>query len=111
MSLGKRKTLNEPLPKLAWEMKAGHVYTEVRARDTQGDWYPEQTVLDTAEFRAVFDMHNVEVGYIAYLKNVGLETKLVRVHSGGDYGAPPSVKHQEGFRLIASLDGVVHEML
>jgi hypothetical protein len=56
-------------------------------------------------------MPNVEVGWLAFLKGKGRDLRLVRVHSGKDYGPPPSVEHKECFRLVASLEGVVHEIV
>jgi hypothetical protein len=50
----------------------------------------------------LFDLENLEVGWIAFIKGEGLNTKLVRI--GQDYGDAPSDKHQEGLRLVIKTD-------
>ena len=90
MGLGKRKTGGgEPLPKLVWDSKASQIYTEVRTNNGR-EWWSERTPIELGEFRGTPDLPNVEVGWIAYLKGIGLDAKLVRMRGGEDYGGCPS---------------------
>jgi hypothetical protein len=111
MGLGKRKTGGgEPLAKLVWDSKGGKIYIEVRTNNGRG-WWSEQTPIELGEFRGTPDLPNLEVGWIAYLKGIGLDAKLVRVRGGEDYGGCPSGDHHEGLRLVWSVGGTAHEMI
>jgi hypothetical protein len=113
MGIGKRKTANsgERPPKLVWDCKACQLYTEVRVQDDNGNWHSEQTQIALSDFRGIPDLSTLEIGWIAYLKGVGLDAELVRVRSGKDHGDAPSADHREGLRLIWSVAGIVYEMI
>jgi hypothetical protein len=111
MGIGRRKTSTDNLGKWVWDARAGKSYTEDRVYSERDGWNSEQHPIENDKFRAAFDMANLQVGWIAYLKGEGLNAKLVPV--GEDYGDPPSDKYKEGLRLLmkmdASLGGEVRE--
>jgi len=109
MAIGRRKTDGDR--RLNWDFGIGKFVLEDRTRDT--GWENQQQNVENDKFRAVIDLVNIERGWIAYLKGVGLDTKLVRL--GQDYGDQPSDKHREGLRFIAKMDeslgGDVRELI
>jgi hypothetical protein len=113
MSIGRRKTGGTSLNKLNWDFRDGHFVVEDRVKNDYGTWASENRNIANEEFRATFDMGNIEVGWIAYIKGEGVNAKLVRL--GEDYGNRPSENHREGLRLIAKmareLGGDVREMV
>jgi hypothetical protein len=101
MGIGKRKTdYSNRLPELKWDVEIGKHVVEERTCNSDGVWENVQRNAD--KFRGVFDLPNLQVGYIAYIKGVGRDTALKPL--GEDYGPPPSDKHQEGLRLLVKLD-------
>jgi hypothetical protein len=108
----KRKYNYAPLPRWNFDVLAGHGVLTHRVKEN-AEWVNEDTVIEPAKFRGVFDLaHGFEIGWVAYLTGVGLDAHLVNVRSGEDYAAkPPSDKHREGIRLIASFDGTAHELV
>ena len=66
MSLGLRRTVGNILPRLKYDARIGAFYTEDRVRDTDDVWRTEQGNIDRADFRAIFDMKNVEVGWLDF---------------------------------------------
>jgi hypothetical protein len=112
MGLGRRKT-DDRLGRWQWDSRAGKSYVEDRVYHERDGWNNEQRPIENDKFRAVFDMANVQTGWIAYLKGEGLNTKLTPL--GQDYDERPSDKHKEGLRLLmkldASLGGEVRELI
>jgi hypothetical protein len=109
MSLGLRRSVGNILPRLKYDARIGVFYTEDRVRDTDDVWRTEQANIDRADFRAIFDMKNVEVGWIDFPKGAPPDAKLV---SGGDgaaerWGDPPSKNHKLGVRVIVKLDDTI----
>ena len=102
MGIGRRKTSTGNLGKWVWDARAGKSYTEDRVYSERDGWNSEQHPIENDKFRAAFDMANLQVGWIAYLKGEGLNAKLVPV--GEDYGDPPSDKYKEGLRLLMKMD-------
>jgi hypothetical protein len=111
MAIGKRKS-DSRLAELKWDCAIGNYVLEERVY-ANSEWETQQTNIANDKFRAVFDMPNLEVGYVGYIKGLGRDTVLVKV--GQDYGERPSDKHREGLRLVAKLDeslgGIVCEFL
>jgi hypothetical protein len=101
MSIGKRKTSGENLGRWDWDFRIGQSVFEDRVYVNKR-WEAERRNVENDKFRAVFDMENIQVGWIAFVMGEGLNAKLVRV--GEDYGARPSEKHNEGLRLLIKTD-------
>jgi hypothetical protein len=109
MSLGLRRSVSNILPRLKFDARVGVFLTEDRVRDTDDVWRTEQANIDRADFRAIFDMKNIEVGWIDFPKGAPPDAKLV---SGGDgaaerWGSPPSKNHKLGVRVIVKLDDTI----
>src|SRR5262245_60388021 len=101
MSLGKRKGgAGDITPLLKFDARAGVFYRCDRTRAPDGEWYTEQKNV-TEGLAAVFDMENVEVGWIAF--SSGGPPSFVMFPVGSDIGNPPSDKHKQGFRLRLKL--------
>jgi hypothetical protein len=100
MSLGKRKGSGDIAELIKFDARSGTLYRCDRARAPDGEWYTEQKNI-TDNFSAVFDMENVEVGWIAF--SSGGPPSFVMFPVGSDIGNPPSDKHKQGFRLRLKL--------
>jgi hypothetical protein len=101
MAIGRRKTAGS-LGRRDWGFDIGKSIFTDRVYSAVGGWDSEQRQIENDKFRALFDLENLEVGWIGFIKGEGLNTRLVRI--GGDYGDPPSDKHQEGLRLVIKVD-------
>jgi hypothetical protein len=111
MGLGKRKTSNDFLPTLKCDARAGTLYPQDRVYQ-DGKWQTEQRDI-TDSFRAVFDLANLQRGYIKFAQ--GIAPDVTMVPAGQDPGDPPSADHKEGLRLLVQMDrtltGDVREFL
>ena len=109
MSLGKRKSGggNSFMPVFKFDARNGAIYLEERVQGANG-WEKRQTDI-TDRFEAVFDLANVERGWIKFPRGAPPETVLVP--AGHDPGEAPSEDHKEGFRVLVQVDGVVHEFM
>ena len=103
MSLGKRKSGNDFLPALKYDARVGQMILQDRVF-VDGQWAPEQRVV-TDNFRAVFDLENLQRGWIEFPK--GGAPKTVLVPAGVDPGDPPSDEHKEGLRIVVKMDDVL----
>ena len=112
MSLGKRKSGNDFLPPLKYDARVGQMVLQDRVF-VDGRWEPEQRVIATDKFRAVFDLENLQRGWIKFPKGAAPETVLVP--AGVDPGDPPSDDHKEGLRIVVKMDdalgGDVRELM
>jgi hypothetical protein len=110
MALGKRKSGNEFLPSLKYDARYGRIYTQDRVM-VNGKWEVEQKDV-TDNFRAIFDMHNLQKGWIEFPKGAPPVAVLVPVGGEHDAGEPPNDNFKEGLRLLVKTDeGKVREML
>jgi hypothetical protein len=100
MAIGRRKTAGS-IGRWDWGFDIGKSIFTDRVY-ANGSWDSEQRPIENDKFRGLFDLENLEVGWIAYIKGEGLNAKLVPV--GSDYGNAPSDKHQEGLRLVIKTD-------
>jgi hypothetical protein len=112
MTIGRRKT-GTRLAELSWDYSIGKFVSKVRAKDDNGNWENVNTNIENDKFRAAFDLKNVQVGWIAYVKGEGINAVLQPI--GEDYGNRPSDEHKEGLRLIVKLDkangGALHKFI
>jgi hypothetical protein len=104
MALGKRKTSgNDYLPMLKFDARVGTFYLQDRVHEN-GRWQTEQRNI-TDDFRAVFDLENLQHGWIKFSQGAAPDMKMVAV--GEDAGDAPSEDHKEGIRLIVKMDGML----
>jgi hypothetical protein len=103
MGLGKRKTGGgENIPLFKFDARVGRFYTQDRVY-RNGEWQSEQNDV-TDGLTVVFDLKNIQHGYIRFPKGAAPETKLFPL-SVEDIGDAPSDEHREGLRVLARLEG------
>ena len=111
MALGKRKDAGNFLPGLKYDARVGKFYQRDRVF-TDGSWKTEQHEI-THKFEAIFDLENVQRGWMNFPE--GAAPEIVLVPAGEDPGDAPSNQHKEGFRLLVKmsqeLGGEVRELL
>jgi hypothetical protein len=104
MSIGKRKSGGGNFDLLLrYDARHGAAYLCDRVRQPDGTWQTEQKTINN--FTAVFDLPNIEIGWMAFASNGPPSFKMVKADMGADIGAAPSPKHKEGFRLRLKLKG------
>jgi hypothetical protein len=97
--LGQRKSSGNFLPVMKYDARAGVIYTQDRVfRDRE--WQTEQHNV-TEDMQAIFDLGNIQVGWMLFPKGAPPELKLKPV--GGDIGERPSKDHKEGLRLLVKI--------
>jgi hypothetical protein len=111
MGLGKRRQTSILL-RLKYDGRAGK-FSLINRIHEHGEWFSNQVDIAQGDFRAVFDLDNLETGWIHYPKGDIPDLKLVKV--GQDHGDPPSDQHKEGVRLLVLMDddlsGDVRELM
>jgi hypothetical protein len=111
MALGKRRDGGNFLPIIKFDARVGTFYLQDRVHSDDG-WQTEQRDV-TSEFQAVFDLENLQRGWIRFPKGEGPDVKLVP--AGEDPGDPPSDDHKEGIRIVLKmaddLGGDVRELI
>jgi hypothetical protein len=100
MGLGKRRQTSI-LPRLKYDGRTGK-FSLINRIHENGEWFNDQVDIAQGDFRAVFDLDNLELGWIHYPKNDSPDLKLVK--AGQDYGDPPSDQHKEGVRVLVLMD-------
>jgi len=104
MALGKRKTAaNDYLPMLKFDARVGTFNLQNRVLEN-GKWTTEQRDV-TDDFRAVFDLANLQRGWIRFSQRAAPDMAMVA--AGEDPGDAPSPDHKEGIRLIVKMDGML----
>jgi hypothetical protein len=97
--LGQRKSSGNFLPVMKYDARAGVIYTQDRVfRDRE--WQTEQRNV-TEDMQAIFDLANVQVGWMLFPK--GGPPQMVLKRPGEDIGERPSKDHKEGLRLIVNI--------
>ncbi len=100
MAIGKRKSSGNFLPVLKYDAKIGQLYLQDRVYEN-GRWETEQRDI-TKEFRAAFDLENLQKGWIRFPKGAAPETSMARI--GEEYGDPPSGDFKEGLHILVKMD-------
>jgi hypothetical protein len=96
MSIGiRRGSASNPL--LKYDARNGALYRV----DRNANGEVEQTTI--VDFKAVFDLANLEVGWIRF--DAGTPPSFKMVRAGQDIGSAPSDKHRQGLRLRVRLAG------
>jgi hypothetical protein len=99
------------VPIIKYDARAGRVSRIDRSNTDGSGWTTEQVDI-TNSFKAVFDLENVETGWMNF--NTGGAPDFRLVPLGQDKGQRPSDAHREGFRVMlklhASCGGDVREL-
>lgn len=91
------------LPFVKFDARAGRFFRNDRAQDSTGN-YSSTPVDITGSFKAVFDMENVEVGYLLFAAGAAPQQLLVKL---GDPmpQKPADAKWKQGARVMIKLGG------
>lgn len=103
--LGQRRSVGEIMARAKWDARIGQVYLNDRVKDTDDVWRTEQTNVEREDFRAVFDMKNLLVGWMDFPTGSPPDLKLVA--PGESWGDAPSKKHKLGVRLVLKMDETI----
>lgn len=87
------------LPIIKYDARAGRIFRV--DREDAGSGFENNPVDITANFKAVVDFENVEVGWIDF--PVGSAPSFAMVPMGSALPAKPSAKHKNGIRLMLKL--------
>jgi hypothetical protein len=86
-------------PIVKYDARAGRIFRMDRV-DT-GNGFENKAVDITANFKAMFDLENVETGWIDFAPGSAPDFKLVPI--GKELPDKPSAKHKNGIRLMLKL--------
>jgi hypothetical protein len=86
-------------PIIKYDARAGRIYRIDRV-DT-GNGFEKKEVDITANFKAIFDLDNVETGWINFTPGSAPDFKLVPI--GKELPDKPSANHKHGIRLMLKL--------
>lgn len=89
------------VPIIKYDARAGRVsrVDRVQGATSATGWESEFEDI-TSKFRAVFDLENIEIGWINFS---GGAPDFVMFPMGEDHGEAPSPNHKEGFRIMLKL--------
>ncbi len=85
---------------IKYDARAGRIFREDRKQDAGGSWVKDSVDL-TSNFKAVFDLENVEVGWINFPQ--GAAPDFVMTAIGSPWPARPSTNHSQGTRFMMKL--------
>jgi hypothetical protein len=84
---------------IKYDARAGRIFRMDRV--ATGNGFESQAVDITANFKAIFDLENVETGWIDFPPGSAPDFKLVPI--GNELPDKPSVKHKNGIRFMMKL--------
>jgi hypothetical protein len=88
------------MPIVKYDARAGRVFRVDRELDAGGEW--ETKPIDiTSNFSAVFDLENIETGWLLFAAGTAPDIRTVRI--GEPVPARPTDQHKNGFRLTLRL--------
>lgn len=87
-------------PILKYDARAGRMFRVDREIDSGGEWESKNVDI-TANFSAVFDLENIETGWLLFAAGTAPDIKVVR--HGEPVPPRPSDQHKQGFRLTVKL--------
>jgi len=87
-------------PVLKYDARAGRLFRVDRSQDSAGNWNTDNVEV-TNGFQAVFDLDNIEVGWILFAAGVAPSWDMVAL--GQPLPPRPSDQHKQGFRLNLKL--------
>jgi hypothetical protein len=91
-------------PIIKYDARAGRVFRVDRVQGADG--FTGEQVDITQLFRAVFDLENVEVGWMQFVAGSAPSMALIplaALHAGQPYPAQPSPNHKQGVRMLLKL--------
>src|SRR5262249_19109990 len=100
MALGKRRDAPPITPLIKINARDGRVIRCDREQDTRGGWTTKNVDIAADDFAAIFDLENVQVGWMNF---AGGRPDFHLVKAGADIGDPPSDSHKEGFKVRLKL--------
>jgi hypothetical protein len=92
----------ERIPYIKYNGKSGRIERVDRKQSATGDWVSEDTEI-TNNFRAVFDMENIEVGWISF--DGQPDFRMAKL--GQPRPEKPAGKYKNGFRVRLKLDRTI----
>ena len=99
------------VPVVKYDARAGRIFRLDRTQDAGGNWSSNNVEI-TDGFQAIFDLENIEVGWLNFPAGNAPEMTLVKL--GQPIPPKPSDRHKQGFRLLMklgkSIGGDVREM-
>ena len=100
MGIGKRRDTPNIIQRCNFDARSGKMNRYDRKQDDVGEWTTNSVDI-TKTFEGIFDLPNMEIGYIAFPPGGQPDFRMVPV--GTDVGKPPSDNHKEGFRVKMKL--------
>jgi hypothetical protein len=88
------------MPIIKYDARAGRMFRVDRDLDAGGEWTTKPVDI-TANFSAVFDLENIETGWLLFAAGMAPDIKVVR--HGEPVPPRPSDQHKQGFRLTIKL--------
>jgi hypothetical protein len=87
-------------PVAKYDARAGRFFRVDRTQDSAGNWQTNNVEI-TNGFQAVFDLENIEVGWMLFAAGVAPMWSMVKL--GEQLPAKPSDTHKQGFRMAIKL--------
>lgn len=84
---------------IKYDARAGRIF-RIDRNNVDGAWTTDQVEI-TNGFQAIFDLENIEVGYLHF--PAGAAPSLVMVKFGEPMPAKPTADHKQGFRVLMKL--------
>lgn len=91
-------------PIIKYDARAGRVFRTDRTQDAAGNWQSDNVEI-TQGFQAIFDMENIEVGWVLFAAGVAPSWSMVKL--GQALPPRPSDQHKQGFRMMIKLGKTV----
>lgn len=88
------------MPIIKYDARAGRMFRMDRDLDAGGEW-ESKSVDITSNFAAVFDLENIETGWLLFAAGTAPDIKTVR--HGEPVPPRPTDQHKQGFRLTVKL--------
>lgn len=86
-------------PIIKYDARAGRIFRIDRSNDT-GEWVTNQVEI-TNGFQAIFDLENIETGWLNFPAGGAPDIKTVKI--GNPLPERPSDQHKTGFRVLMKL--------
>jgi hypothetical protein len=88
------------VPIIKYDSRAGRIFRSDRVQTASG-WEANQIELPQHVFQAVFDIENIEVGWLHFPTGGAPDLRMVKL--GAAFPDKPSDKHRQGFRVYMKL--------
>lgn len=87
-------------PIIKYDARAGRIFRMDRSQDASGAWQTNQVEI-TNGFQAIFDLANIETGWLNFPAGGAPDIKTVKI--GNPLPERPSQAHRTGFRVLMKL--------